>query len=100
MAAHVDGEVVKAPGTLVVSAYQFIYVLFSIACDCCRYVTCPDITKTVTPDLKLGNLVFQTDPSVGGKFEEGILLYIDLGQGKYRLGGSALAQVYLNVKRY
>jgi len=42
MAAHApdesgDDETVKAPGALVVSAY----------------VTCPDITKTVTPDLKL-----------------------------------------------
>ena len=30
-------ETVKSPGTLVISAY----------------VTCPDITKTVTPDLKM-----------------------------------------------
>ena len=57
-------ETVKAPGTLVVSAY----------------VTCPDITKTVTPDLKL--------PGTG------CLLYVDLGNASYRLGGSALAQVY------
>eukprot|EP00026_Physarum_polycephalum_P000814 Phypoly_transcript_00815.p1 GENE.Phypoly_transcript_00815~~Phypoly_transcript_00815.p1 ORF type:complete len:1325 (+),score=193.92 Phypoly_transcript_00815:32-4006(+) len=69
MAAHVNGEVVKCPGTLVVSTY----------------VTCKDITKTVTPDLKLG------------EGEEGILVYIDLGEGKYRLGGSALAQVYTQV---
>jgi phosphoribosylformylglycinamidine synthase len=60
-------ETVKAPGELVISAY----------------VTCPDITKTVTPDLKLpGN---------------GRLLYVDLGGGKHRLGGSALAQVYGQV---
>ncbi|TYH11748.1 hypothetical protein ES288_A06G010600v1 [Gossypium darwinii] len=64
MAAHAGGEVVKAPGNLVISAY----------------VTCPDITKTVTPDLKLG--------------QDGILLYIDLAKGKQRLGGSALAQVF------
>ncbi|RCV25129.1 hypothetical protein SETIT_5G141700v2 [Setaria italica] len=37
MAAQCDGEVVKAPGNLVISAY----------------VACPDITLTVTPDLKL-----------------------------------------------
>lgn len=67
MAAHVSGEVVKAPGNLVISAY----------------VTCPDITKTVTPDLKLGN--------------DGILIHIDLGKGKRRLGGSALAQVFDQV---
>jgi len=57
-------ELVKAPGALVVSAY----------------VTCPDITKTVTPDLK--------HPGTGR------LLYIDLGGGNTRLGGSALAQVF------
>jgi phosphoribosylformylglycinamidine synthase len=60
-------ETVKAPGTLVVSAY----------------VTCPDITKTVTPDLAL--------PGTGR------LLYVDLGGGNYRLGGSALAQVFQQV---
>ncbi len=57
-------ETVKAPGELTVSAY----------------VSCPDITGTVTPDLKL--------PGTG------VLLYVDLGGGNYRLGGSALAQVY------
>jgi phosphoribosylformylglycinamidine synthase len=56
-------ETVKAPGSLVISAY----------------VTCPDITKTVTPDLKLPG--------------RGRLLYVDLGGGRHRLGGSALAQV-------
>ncbi|KAH7528903.1 probable phosphoribosylformylglycinamidine synthase, chloroplastic/mitochondrial [Ziziphus jujuba] len=64
MAAHDGGEVVKAPGNLVISAY----------------VTCPDITKTVTPDLKLG--------------DDGMLLHIDLAKGKRRLGGSAFAQVF------
>jgi phosphoribosylformylglycinamidine synthase len=69
MAAHAPGpsgedETVKAPGELVISAY----------------VTCPDITKTVTPDLKLPG--------------DGRLLYVDLGAGKHRLGGSALAQVF------
>jgi phosphoribosylformylglycinamidine synthase len=66
---HPDGssETVKSPGTLVISAY----------------VTCPDITKTVTPDLKLPG--------------RGRLLLIDLGRGRNRLGGSALAQVYGQV---
>jgi phosphoribosylformylglycinamidine synthase len=69
MAAKVtnpDGshETVKSPGTLVISTY----------------VTCPDITKTVTPDIK-----------APGKSK---LLFIDLGLGKNRLGGSALAQVF------
>ncbi|KAK4340175.1 hypothetical protein RND71_041637 [Anisodus tanguticus] len=63
MAAQASGEVVKAPGNLVISTY----------------VTCPDITKTVTPDLKLG--------------DDGVLLHIVLAKGKWRLGGSALAQV-------
>ncbi|MFQ6045038.1 MAG: phosphoribosylformylglycinamidine synthase, partial [Gemmatimonadales bacterium] len=60
-------ETVKAPGTLVVSAY----------------VTCPDVTKTVTPDLELPG--------------KGKLLYVDLSRGQRRLGGSALAQVYGQV---
>ncbi len=72
MAAKVtnpDGshETVKSPGTLVISTY----------------VSCPDITKTVTPDLK-----------APGKSK---LLFIDLGLGKNRLGGSALAQVFSQV---
>ncbi|KAL5733183.1 hypothetical protein ACOSQ2_032875 [Xanthoceras sorbifolium] len=67
MAAHSGGEVVKAPGTVVISVY----------------VTCPDITKTVTPDLKLG--------------DDGVLLHIDLAKGKCRLGGSALAQAFDQV---
>lgn len=72
MAAKVtnpDGvsETVKSPGTLVISAY----------------VTCPDITKTVTPDLK-----------APGKSK---ILFIDLGNGLNRLGGSALAQVFDQV---
>jgi len=69
MAAHVADnlgadETVKAPGELTISAY----------------VTCHDVTHTVTPDLKLPG--------------EGRLLYVDLGGGKHRLGGSALAQVF------
>lgn len=60
-------EVVKSPGTLVISAY----------------VTCPDITKTVTPDLKLPG--------------RGRILYIDLGGGRSRLGGSSLAAVFEQV---
>jgi phosphoribosylformylglycinamidine synthase len=59
-----DGETVKGPGTLAISAY----------------VTCPDIRSTVTPDLKLAGC--------------SCLLYLDLGGGCYRLAGSALAQVY------
>lgn len=60
-------EVVKSPGTLVISAY----------------VTSPDITKGVTPDIKM--------PGTSR------LIYIDLGEGRYRLGGSALANVYGQV---
>jgi phosphoribosylformylglycinamidine synthase len=67
--ANPDGshETVKSPGALVISTY----------------VTCPDITRTVTPDLK--------SP---GKSK---LLFVDLGSGKNRLGGSALAQVFGQV---
>ena len=60
-------EVVKSPGTLVVSAY----------------VTCPNITKVITPDIKRP-----------GKSK---LLFIDLGMGKNRMGGSALAQCFSQV---
>lgn len=64
MAASAGGETVMAPGNLVISAY----------------VTCPDITKTVTPDLKL--------PGTGR------LIHVDLAQGQNRrLGGSCLGQV-------
>lgn len=62
-------QVVKAPGNLVISAY----------------VTCPDITLTVTPDLKLPN--------------SGRLVHIDLGRGARRLGGSALVHAYSQVSR-
>ncbi|MGB6411346.1 MAG: phosphoribosylformylglycinamidine synthase, partial [Candidatus Deferrimicrobiaceae bacterium] len=61
------GETVKSPGTLVISAYA----------------PCPDVTKVVTPDIKRP-----------GKSR---LLFIDLGGGRDRLGGSALAQVYGQV---
>ncbi|KAK6933134.1 Phosphoribosylformylglycinamidine synthase, N-terminal [Dillenia turbinata] len=67
MAAHASDEVVKAPGNLVISAYA----------------TCPDITKIVTPDLKLG--------------DDGVLVHIDLAKGKRRLGGSSLAQAFDQV---
>jgi phosphoribosylformylglycinamidine synthase len=60
-------EIVKAPGTIVISAY----------------VTCPDITKVITPDIK--------------RPDESRLLFIDLGEGKNRLGGSALAQCYKQI---
>ena len=68
MAASAGGETVKAPGNLVVSAY----------------VTCPDITATVTPDLKL--------PGTGR------LLHVDLAAGRRRLGGSNLAQAFSQVR--
>jgi phosphoribosylformylglycinamidine synthase len=59
-----EEETVKAPGSLVISAYA----------------SCPDVTQTVTPDLKLPG--------------RGRLLYVDLGGGRHRLGGSALSQVF------
>eukprot|EP00540_Astrosyne_radiata_P000642 CAMPEP_0116830446 /NCGR_PEP_ID=MMETSP0418-20121206/4766_1 /TAXON_ID=1158023 /ORGANISM="Astrosyne radiata, Strain 13vi08-1A" /LENGTH=562 /DNA_ID=CAMNT_0004459547 /DNA_START=75 /DNA_END=1764 /DNA_ORIENTATION=+ len=64
MAAKCGKEIVKAPGELTLTCY----------------VTCPDITKIVTPDVK---------PSGSSK-----LLWIDLSHGHARLGGSALGQVY------
>ena len=69
MAARAGGEVVKAPGSVVMSGY----------------VTVPDVTKTVTPDLKL--------PGVGE------LMLVEFGgaEAKRRLGGSALAQAFDQV---
>ncbi len=63
-------QVVKAPGNLVISAY----------------VACPDITLTVTPDLKLPG--------------SGRLLWVDLSGGRKRLGGSALAHAYSQVQYF
>ncbi|KAM4632592.1 phosphoribosylformylglycinamidine synthase [Discoglossus pictus] len=65
MAARVGEETVKAPGSLVISVYA----------------VCPDITATVTPDLK--------NPE-----QKGILLYVPISPGQHRLGGTALAQCY------
>ncbi|CAL1547204.1 unnamed protein product [Lymnaea stagnalis] len=66
MAARVDSEVIKAPGTLVISTY----------------VGCPDIRLTVTPDLKCPD-------------GEGVLVYLPVGGlDQWRLGGSALAQCF------
>ncbi|XP_015603817.1 phosphoribosylformylglycinamidine synthase [Cephus cinctus] len=67
MAARIGKDIVKAPGTLVVSSYA----------------PCPDIRQVVTPDFK--------EPSIGG---EGKILFVDLSNGKSRIGGTALAQVY------
>eukprot|EP00243_Klebsormidium_subtile_P011899 TRINITY_DN6972_c0_g3_i2.p1 TRINITY_DN6972_c0_g3~~TRINITY_DN6972_c0_g3_i2.p1 ORF type:complete len:325 (-),score=112.91 TRINITY_DN6972_c0_g3_i2:314-1201(-) len=67
MAAQAGRETVKAPGNLVISAY----------------VTCPDVTLTVTPDLKLPG--------------DGVLLHVDLAQGRRRLGGSALAHAFYQI---
>ncbi|HZW36001.1 MAG TPA: phosphoribosylformylglycinamidine synthase subunit PurQ, partial [Candidatus Deferrimicrobiaceae bacterium] len=62
-----SAETVKSPGTLVLSAYA----------------PCPDISKVITPDIKLP-----------GKSR---LLFIDPAGGRNRLGGSSLAQVYGQV---
>ncbi len=64
MVATVGDELVKAPGSLVILGYAPV----------------PDIMKKVTPDIK--------------KPGYSALALIDLGQGKNRLGGSALAQAY------
>ncbi|KAK8813426.1 hypothetical protein WA556_000006 [Blastocystis sp. ATCC 50177/Nand II] len=64
MAAKVGEEVVKAPSTLVVSVYA----------------DCPDISLTVTPDIKHAG--------------RSSLVFVDLSGGHTRLGGSALAQTF------
>jgi phosphoribosylformylglycinamidine synthase len=60
-------EIVRAPGALVISAYA----------------TCPDIRQIVTPDIKMPG--------------RSMLLHIDLGRGRYRLGGSSLAHAYRQI---
>ena len=65
MAARVDdGETVKAPGQVTMTCYA----------------SCTDITKTVTPDFKCP-----------GRSE---ILYVDLGSGHHRTGGTALSTVF------
>ena len=66
MAASAAGETVMAPGNLVISAY----------------VTCPDVTQVVTPDLKC---------------DDSVLIHVDIADGERRLGGSALAQVFSQI---
>ena len=70
MAVVVPGEEapVKAPGELTMTCYA----------------GCPDITLTVTPDLKGSG-----DASAPSR-----LIFVDIAAGAGRLGGSALAQVY------
>jgi phosphoribosylformylglycinamidine synthase len=67
--AHPSGknELVKSPGTLVISAYA----------------TCPDVNLVITPDIKRAG--------------SSRLLYVDLGAGQYRLGGSSFAHCYGQV---
>jgi phosphoribosylformylglycinamidine synthase len=62
MATRVGEETVKSPRELVISAYASM----------------EDVTKVVTPDIK--------------KPGESVLLFVDLGEGRNRLGGTALAQ--------
>lgn len=57
-------EMVKSPGTLVISAYA----------------PATDITKVITPDFKRPG--------------KSVLLHVDIAKGKRRIGGSALLQCY------
>ncbi len=67
MATRVGDETVKSPRELVVSVYAAM----------------SDITKKATPDLKRPG--------------HSVLFYIDLGGGRSRLGGSALAQTLKQI---
>jgi len=62
-----EDKAVTAPLSLIVSAFA----------------PCPDVRRTLTPQLS--------------PYLDTELLLIDLGQGKNRMGGSALAQVYKQV---
>ena len=61
MAVNYNDSTIKAPGSLVLSAY----------------VTCPDISKKVTPDLKQSNT---------------FILFIDLSDEYCRMGGSIVME--------
>jgi phosphoribosylformylglycinamidine synthase len=67
MATRVGDETVKSPRELVISAYASM----------------ENITKVVTPDIKRPG--------------ESILMFIDLAEGRNRLGGTALAQTLKQV---
>jgi len=67
MAAKVGKEIVKSPGQLVISAYASV----------------PNIEKVITPDIK--------------KPGDSELWFIDLGEDRCRLGGSALAQTLSQI---
>jgi len=60
-----DDRAVTSPMSLIITAFSPVL----------------DVRKTLTPQLKDGDV-------------ETTLLYVDLGLGNYRLGGSVLAQVY------
>lgn len=82
MAATVNKETVKAPGSLVISAYV---TFSSLSCPTHShalmpfhsYATVGDITCKVTPEIR--------HPGASR------LLFIDISNGHHRLGGSALA---------
>jgi phosphoribosylformylglycinamidine synthase len=87
----VGEELVRSPGQVTLTCYA----------------ACPDITRTVTPDLKHPGKSFTSVLCVCSLSccystlyflrrytGEGLLLYIDLGEGNYRLGGTALSTVY------
>jgi phosphoribosylformylglycinamidine synthase len=67
MATRVGEETVKSPRELVISVYA----------------TMADITRVVTPDIKRPG--------------ESILIFVDLAEGKNRLGGTALAQTLKQI---
>ena len=73
MAAKVGEEIVRSPGEVTLTAYAF----------------CPDITKTVTPDLKA--------PGIGELILVELSPLNDEMQPLHRLGGSALSTVYSQI---
>lgn len=83
MAAQVGDNIVKSPGTLVISAYA----------------PCVDITGVVTPDLKGGTksllyFVFNIKQTVFDNHSQ--LIYVRFGNdgSTHRIGASAFAQCY------
>ena len=70
-----DFETVKGAGTLVVTAYA----------------PCADVTKTVTPDLKVPHRNGPKGGTGAGSGRRGAIILVDVAAGRRRMGGSSLA---------
>ncbi|HVU32476.1 MAG TPA: phosphoribosylformylglycinamidine synthase [Opitutaceae bacterium] len=72
---------ITAPVSLIVSAFA----------------PCADVRQTLTPQLVRQPAATSVTGGAAGASDDTILLLVDLGRGKDRLGGSILAQVYSQI---